>query len=134
MRIPGSRLAAVVLLSSLTVAACGSGEADLEDARAEAQEALDGVDGLRARIDDLESELAEARSDGRKVSRRLDRFGERLEQSVARLDASLAELEDSVTSAGGNAQDALGAAGEAARDIAVLSKRLDYHLRKGGDG
>jgi hypothetical protein len=55
-----------------------------------------------------------------------------LEGRVKALRASLDEIADAADGAAANASAALGEAQAAARDVAVLGNRLDYHLRQGG--
>lgn len=131
---PGSRLAAAVVLSGFLLAACGSGEADEElvAARQQSEQALEEVDDLRATLDDVEGDLAAARSETNDLDGRLGNMNDRLKQSIDKLSRSLDELEGSVAGAGAGADDALSAASEAARDISVLGNRLDYHLRNHG--
>ncbi|MGH2749710.1 MAG: hypothetical protein ACRDK3_02360 [Actinomycetota bacterium] len=136
MRIPGNRLVAVVVLASAALPACGSGEGEqaLASAREQTREALARLERLEGRIDELESELGDARVSNDGVSARLDDLARKLKKSTARLEGSLGEAEGSATSAGGRAEEALGVAGEAARDISILTNRLNYHLRDHGGG
>ena len=136
MRIPGSRPVAAVVLSAALLGACGSGEGDEQLARAQEQsdQALDRIGELEARLDELEGDLDAARAGNEELTGRLDAVSGKLGKSIDKLRGSLDELETSVAGAGADADDALGVAGEAARDISVLGNRLDYHLRNHGGG
>jgi chromosome segregation ATPase len=127
---------AAVVLSAALLGACGSGEGDEQLARAQEQseQALDRIGELEARFDELEGDLDAARASNEDLTGRLDAVNGKLEKSIDKLRGSLDELETSVAGAGADADDALGAAGEAARDISVLGNRLDYHLRNHGGG
>jgi chromosome segregation ATPase len=133
VRIPGSSLAAVVLLASLALSACGSGEAD-EALVAAQRRADDALADLEQRTDELETELGGLRADGEDLTSRLDALAARLRQRTRRLEDAIATAKGSASSAAGEAADALGTASEAAREISVLTNRLNYHLRNHGDG
>ena len=136
MKIPGSRPVAAVVLSAALLGACGSGEGDEQLARAteQSEQALGRIGELEARLDELEGDLDSARAGNEDLTGRLDGVSGRLEKSIDKLRGSLDKLESSVAGAGADADDALGVAGEAARDISVLGNRLDYHLRNHGGG
>ena len=89
---------------------------------------------LEARLDELEGDLDSARAGNEELTGRLDAVRDRLAKSIDKLRGSLDKLESSVAGAGDDADEALGVAGEAARDISVLGNRLDYHLRNHGGG
>ena len=134
MRIPGSRLAAVVILASFTLSACGSGEGDeaLAAAQQRAEDALQGVRELEKRTGELETELGDLRSEGNDVTSRLDALAAKLNTKTEKLESSIADAKSSASSAAGEAGDALGTADEAAREISILTNRLNYHLRNHG--
>lgn len=136
MRIPGSRLAAVVILASITLSACGSGEGDeaLAAARQRAEDALQGLRELERRTGELEGELGDLRAEGDDLTSRLDALAAKLKRRTERLEASIADAKSSASSAAGEAGDALNTAGEAAREISILTNRLNYHLRNHGGG
>jgi septal ring factor EnvC (AmiA/AmiB activator) len=142
VRIPGSRRwtvsrpVAAVICSAALLGACGSGEADEQLARAQEQseQALDRIGELEDRLDELQGDLDAARASNEDLTGRLDAVRGKLEKSIDGLRGSLEQLEDSVAGADADADEALGAAGEAARDISVLGNRLDYHLRNHGGG
>jgi outer membrane murein-binding lipoprotein Lpp len=127
---------AAVVLSAALLGACGSGEGDERLARAteQSEQALGQIVELKARLDELEGDLDSARAGNEELTGRLDAVSGRLERSIDKLRGSLGKLESSVAGAGDDADEALGVAGEAARDISVLSNRLDYHLRNHGGG
>jgi hypothetical protein len=136
VRIPGSRLAAVVLLASVALSACGSGEADeaVATAHRRADDAVAAVEKLEERTAELETELGGLRVDGDDLAARLDALAAKLKQRTERLEASIAKAKSSASTAAGDAADALGTASEAAREISVLTNRLNYHLRNHGGG
>jgi len=136
VRIPGSRLAAVVLLASVALSACGSGEADeaLATAQRRADDALAAVEELEERTGDLETELGGLRADGDDLTARLDALAEKLKQRTEKLEASIDKAKSSASTAADDATSALGTASEAAREISVLTNRLNYHLRNHGGG
>ena len=136
MRIPGSRLAAVALLASVALSACGSGEADEALARAQrgADDALEAVAKLEETTGELETELGELRADGDDLTARLDALAAKLKQRTETLETSIAKAKTSASTAAGDAASALGTASEAAREISILTNRLNYHLRNHGGG
>ena len=142
MRIRGSRRwtacrpMAAVILSAALLGACGSGQGDEQLARAQeqSQQALDRIGELEGRLDELQGDLDAARTGNEDLTGRLDALRGKLERSIDKLRGSLDELEGSVAGASADADEALGVAGEAARDISVLGNRLDYHLRNHGGG
>lgn len=136
VRIPGTRLAAATVLAVVGLAACGGGDADgeLEAAQQQSTEALEDIERLQGRLDELEAELEGLGADNDELAARLGDVNGRVKKSVGKLDTALTELEGSTTTAQSNADDALGVAAEAARDISILTNRLDYHLRNHGGG
>ena len=136
MRIPGSRLAAVVVISSVALSACGTGDSDeaLVAARRESRDALEQIKELEARTAELEEELGALRSGGDDLEARLESLSKKLDGKADRLQTGLANAKSSAASASAEAADALGTASEAAREISVLTNRLNYHLRNHGGG
>ncbi len=125
--------AAALVLAAGTFAGCARAEAldpaakeRLDDARAAADEALEAVSVVEARIAGLEDDL----DDAARVSDRVDRVSERLWASLARLGKSLDDLRAGAGAAAASADAALARAEQAARDLAVLDNRYDYHLRR----
>lgn len=128
-------LAAVAAL--LLLPSCGdsdSSDAALAGARRDAAQALDEVDALGTRLDVVESDLTSARDDAAATSGRLDRLAKQLRGAIADLRESLSSAEESASGAQTNASEALDEAQSIAREVAVLSNRLDYHLRNHGGG
>lgn len=114
------------------LAACSRGELDssmqerLEEATSDATRALDKVSGLESRVDGLSSSLDDLRRDG-------TRFGadvEKLRESLSDLRSALRGVRSSSSSALSEASSALAVAQQAARDLAVLEQRYEYHLRR----
>ena len=134
MRIPGSRLVAVVILASVTLSACGSGEGDeaLAAAQQRAEDALQGLREVERRTGELETELGDLRAEGNDVTSRLNALAAKLKSKTEKLETSIADAQSSASSAAGDAGDALGTAGEASREISILTNRLNYHLRNSG--
>lgn len=133
MTIFAMRLVAAAVSVAVLVPACGSGsgsdEAAIEkadDAAALAARSLDAVEALEDEVASLENRLDDARRKGAALSSRLDAATKRLWDSLGRVRASAGE-------AAGSASSAVATAQSAARDIAVLTQRLDYHLRQGSD-
>lgn len=133
MSIVTMRRAAALVLAAGSLAGCARAQAldpaakeRLDDARATADEALDAVAGLEARLEIAEADLEQA---GR-VSKRVDEVSERLWASLAKLRRSLDEVRAEAGDAGADADAALGRAEQAARDLALLENRYDYHLRR----
>ena len=134
MTIFAMRLMAAALSVAVALPACGSGSGPDEslvrkadDAMAAAERSLEAVDELEAEITTLEGRLDDARRKGAALSSRLDKASKRLWESLARVRSS-------VTDASGSASSAVATAQSAARDIAVLTQRFDYHLRQTGGG
>jgi hypothetical protein len=127
------RRAAALVLAAGAFAGCARAQAHdpaekerLDDARSTPAEAMDAVDDLEARVEELEGDLAAAD----RVSERVDRVSERLWASLAKLRKSLDEARGAAGDAAANADAALGSAQQAARDLALLGNRYDYHLRR----
>ena len=107
-----------------------------ETARRNASQALDSVDELRteleAELDDLARQIEAVGSDDEKfrsrLSRRLDHLAKKLDRALERVARRL----ESAEGAGATADSALAEARSVVRELAVLDKRLDYHLRNHG--
>jgi ABC-type transporter Mla subunit MlaD len=136
VRIPGSRLAAVVVISSVALSACGTGDSDevLAAARRESRDALEQIRELEKRTAELTDELGALRRGGDDLEARLESLAKKLDGKADRLQAGIANAKSSASSASATAADALGGASEAAREISVLTNRLNYHLRNHGGG
>ena len=123
---------AALVIGAFLFVACGSGEldsetaGDLQEARADAAQAVERVDSLEARLDALAEQLDDAVLD----RKRLNRVTERLESALADLRKALHAAESSADTAAADAASALARADQAARDLAVLEDRYEYHLRR----
>ncbi|HVF52894.1 MAG TPA: hypothetical protein VNC78_04720 [Actinomycetota bacterium] len=113
------------LIVALALASCGPPGADPAAAD----------DALRLKVDRLEADLialsrSSTENEGRLrvIERKLSDATDRLEQAMRRLESALAGAE-------ADAAGALERAESAARSLAVLTDRYDYHLRRyHGDG
>jgi chromosome segregation ATPase len=127
------RLMAAAVSVAVVLPACGTGSASddaavvrkADDAAAAAERSLEAVQELEAEVASLEDRLDDARRKGAALSGRLDKATTRLWDSLATLRASSGDASSSASSALATAQSA-------SRDIAVLTQRLDYHLRQSG--
>jgi hypothetical protein len=125
------RLLAAAVTVAVALPACGSGTGSEEslrkadDAMAAAERSLEAVDALEAEVASLENRLDDARRKGAALSSRLDKATQKLWESLARVRTSAGD-------AAGSASSAVASAQSAARDIAVLTQRFDYHLRQSG--
>ena len=134
MTIFAMRLMAAAVTVAVVLPACGTGSGSDEslvrkadDAMAAAERSLEAVGELEGEIAGLEDRLDDARRKGAALSGRLDKATQRLWDSLARVRSS-------VDDASGSASSAVATAQSAARDIAVLTQRFDYHLRQSGGG
>lgn len=142
MTLLGAARAAIVVVVALATIACGRAEqgapADaLRAVRADARRALDEIAELRGELTTLRARLVEARRGRSKLKSTLDANTERLSASLERVRRSLDEVRsasasgrDEAQAAQDRAASALAAANAAARDLAVLTRRFDYHLRR----
>jgi ABC-type transporter Mla subunit MlaD len=129
-------IVAALLLSSCGVAG-GVDEATkqgLEGARAEARRALARAGRLEDRLQGLAHDLKAARGDLAALQRRVGRRQERLDGAVSQLRSALRDLRQTSSEAVEGAAEALAAAGRATRDLSVLTRRFDYHLKSHGRG
>jgi hypothetical protein len=121
---------------AILFAGCGSGNeepATDEEARTLAADAAQAVSVLEKQTDALADRIDELEAAGGKTGDRIDEISDRLWASLAKLRSSLRDIESSSSDAAANASSALAEAQQAARDLAVLDSRLDYHLNHGGD-
>jgi conjugal transfer/entry exclusion protein len=132
-----SSILAVALLSGV---ACGRAEPldaaaqqSVDEAEAAAAEALDVAESLEVRVAGVESDLLEARRARRVLERGFASKQRRLADSVAELRSAIKDLRSASANASDEAKSALGTATTATRDVAVLTRRFDYHLRSHGD-
>lgn len=138
-RIAVQTIAVVVLAAGL--AACGAGSSAPGSSSAGAlarlqngvERGLERSHRLAAKVDRLHYQLVHEVRKRRAAARTMAQIRRRLTSSLDNLQGTTATAQ-SVTSAEATASDALKAAGAAARDIAVLRQRLDYHLSHGAAG
>ena len=133
MSISNMTRAAALVLAAGTFAGCArapsldpAAKERLDDAREAAAEAAAAVDDLEDRIAALEDDLDDAAG----VKERVDRVAERLWGSLGKLRKSLDDVRSGASDAAATADAALSRAEQAARDLAVLGNRYDYHLRR----
>jgi hypothetical protein len=128
----------VVVVATLT--ACGRGtepidaetQRSVDAAEATAERALETAEDVEVRVTGLETDLLEALRARRALARQVETGQKRLRASMAALRSALEELRSKTRGAGDDAAAALDAAAAAARDLSVLTRRFDYHLRSGG--
>ena len=129
-------LGAAVLL---TLSACGDDGGGSRDAAAEAaqtaEEALEATEELTGDVADLQEELDEGLADAGaaddRVDRRLKAISQRLSNALADVRSSIESVRATADGASGDVASALSRAEAAARDLAVLESRFDYHLKNG---
>ena len=133
----GAPVVAAVTAALVALTACGGSGDSVDEARATADTALDQVEQLTERITSLERELsaasgalADAEAGDRDLGRRLDKATDRLQKSLGRLRKSVDAAGEAAESAAADSGSALAQAQAAARDLAVLRERYDYHLRR----
>jgi predicted nucleic acid-binding Zn-ribbon protein len=126
------RFIAAAVTVAVALPACGSGSGSDEslvrkadEAMTTAERSLEAVDELEGEVAALESRLDDARRKGAALSSRLDKATTKLWDSLDRLRTTTDDASASASSAVASAQ-------AAARDIAVLTQRFDYHLRQAG--
>jgi septal ring factor EnvC (AmiA/AmiB activator) len=130
-----ARRGAAVLVLAIALAACGSAEPldeaaqeRIDAAEAQAADALAAVDSLTERLTEMEDELGDVALDRKQVDKRLDKLSASLDAQIAALKEQLKNAKASNADA---AASALAAAQQAARDLSVLEKRFNYHLKNG---
>ncbi len=136
------RLGLFVATIALALAGCGRGEAadaglldtTDEQAREQVADALRAVELLEDRTAELEAEVASLRDQRARAAARLDKATRRLWSSLSELRGSVAEARAAGESASSEVAAALSQAGAAARALAVLDNRFEYHLRQHGGG
>ena len=138
MTISAMTRAIALFFAALALVSCGRDEPATEptsDAAVEAQEAADealaSIADLEAETAHLTDELAELKTDRKKLATRMWDISGNLRAAIADLKSSLADLEGDVDGAAARASEALDEVGAAARELAVLENRFDYHLRRG---
>lgn len=138
MTIPTMRWATAALVAVTLLGACGdsgAGDSDAVEqasaARRAADEALDLIEDLEKRADDLETRVRASDRQRGRLAERLAEIHDSLKASIANLKASLDGAEADASSASGSASDALAQVDAALKRISVLQNRFDYHLRSG---
>ena len=111
-----------------------SSEADVHKARADAERALARAAELDDALADLQGELRLTRRRQASLEDRIERRSRRLRASVGKLRGALGDLREANASIDEEASRAIALADQAVRDLSVLTRRFDYHLRSGGRG
>jgi chromosome segregation ATPase len=130
------RAMALLVVVALTLGACaeGGGDAAAQDAtaRREARAATEATEALEERVAELEADLSETLGEGdlKDLKSSLRSLRQNLRGAIAGLRASLHDLKGEVSSASSSAASALSKAEGAARDLAVLEDRFNFHLKK----
>ncbi len=140
----GKRRALGLALALILFVGCGRAEAvdeqarsELSDARAQAREALEAVGTLAQRVQELQSEVRTERKVRARLQTKLRDLSARMKKSLTNLEESLSAAQSAGSTAGSaldKAESALDKATSAAQDLAVMDKRLDYHLGNHGGG
>ncbi|HEX2235031.1 MAG TPA: hypothetical protein VHK89_02045 [Actinomycetota bacterium] len=132
----GTRGLASLLLAGLALAACGRAQAldpaaqeEIEGARAVADRALEAVESFEPRVSLLERRVASQRRVVRSLRDDASTASKDLGKALAAVEKRLDRLEASGDAVAERAGTALARAEKAARDLAVLVRRFDYHLR-----
>ncbi len=121
--------ASALVLVALIFVACGDKDPapataeQLEAARAETQEALDAVDDLEGRFEELRTDLQASKKDS-------DDIAKELKDTIDALRADLKTIRNSSSSAADSAAAAAAEVAEVVRRLTVLEDRFDYHLRR----
>ena len=111
-----------------------SSEADAHEARADAERALARAAKLDDAVTNLQGKLRLTRRRQAFLEDRMQRRSERLSESLGKLRAALGDLREANAATGEEASRAIALADKATRDLSVLTRRFDYHLRSGGHG
>jgi uncharacterized lipoprotein YehR (DUF1307 family) len=126
-------LAVVALALAVGLGACGSGgSVSPSEAAARAGQALSGLHSLQAKVDALQARASAQNGVAKSLAARLDKLSHQLSASMDRFKASIVGIRSASDKAAQDAAGALSSAGSAARQIAVLTQRFDYHLRHSG--
>lgn len=144
--IPGMKAALALVFVALVATACGRAEngdsqrlrREADRARAAADEALEAVDAMKADLEalrlDLEGEVTRLRRQRERMAGSLDVVRERLWGALSSLRDTIGGLRQDSSAAASEAASALDEARSAAKDLAVLESRFDYHLRRDHGG
>jgi uncharacterized coiled-coil protein SlyX len=125
--------ATVGLVAVLTLGACGRAaaidaatEERIDAAQTVARRSLDEVERFEARVSLLERRVARQHRTSERLRAALAERTGKLGGSLDRLDRELAKLGSTSEAA----SEAVATAQEAARDLTVLERRYEYHLRR----
>jgi hypothetical protein len=141
MRLPrrtASRRAGWAVAGCLVLAAAGCGREQIRDesARDTAGRALQAAADLGDRVATLEAAVAEARHSlsaartrARATAAEMRSLERRLRESLDGIRTNLETARSTVASASEDAAAALDHAAQSVRDLSVLEKRFEYHLR-----
>lgn len=129
--------AGLVLIALVGCGRDGGGDAEAAENQAAAQrqldEALEAVGLLEEQVTELQERVDEVEARDDKTSKRMETISQRLWSSLAKVRESVSAAEGAGVDAASKASSALDQAAVAVRDLAVLEKRFDYHLRTDGD-
>jgi chromosome condensin MukBEF ATPase and DNA-binding subunit MukB len=131
----GAVLAVVATLTACARAPSVDPQAQqrLESVQADAQAAVEDVADLHVRIVRLERRLLRSQAAHRRLKRTSRAADKVLEKSVENLEAAAKELRARASAASDRGAEAAQVAAAAARDLTVLTRRFDYHLRHHGN-
>jgi hypothetical protein len=140
--ISGMKAALALVFVALVAAGCGRAEngdsqklrEEADRARAAAAEALDAVDSMRVELDALEDRIARRGEERARVAGKLRKTREHLWRAVSGLRETISGLRDESSGAASEAASALAEAQSAAKTVAVLESRFEYHLRRDHGG
>ncbi len=110
----------LLIVAALLLVSCGDAE---RPAPAVPAALTDQISSLQERIDVLEADAA-------RTGAQADKVADRLWGALARLRKEMKDTSGSSTEAAEAAQQALAEVRAAAGDLAVLTSRYDYHLRR----
>jgi hypothetical protein len=139
VKLLSARRSWAALLAAAALTACGRAEAidpqaqqRLSSVQEDAETALADVAELHVRVVRAERRLLRAQAAHRKLRRSMGSDVRRLQKAVDALRATARELRRDSSRAADEAASAAQAAATAARDLTVLTRRFDYHLRHHG--
>jgi hypothetical protein len=139
VRLLSGRRAGAAAVAAAALTACGQSpsvdsraQQRLEEAQEVARTAADDVAELHVRVVRLERRLLGAQSAQRRWKRAAAANDKLLRKSVKAYRASVRELARTSSRAADRADEAARAAQGAARELTVLTRRFNYHLRHHG--
>jgi chromosome segregation ATPase len=91
------------------------------------------LERMNERVANLRERIGELESDRARLGTRVGRIGDSLWSAIGNLREALREARSTTTAANDAAAGAMQRAEAAARDLAVLEGRFDYHLRSHGN-